>query len=202
MTNKERYKQAFSPLHASEPILLEGTSMEKTNKRFKPRPALAAGLAAAVIVSCMGAAYAADLGGIQEKVRVWFGGKDVEATVVDTSTDDCGAYEFTMIGPDGEAVTRSAGGTAIGDDGTQRPLSAEEIAEGFATEVVKKDDGTVWIYDHDQAFDVTGYLADGQTKFTLEAEGKTVYYDIFSESLGYTRLFDAAGPLDEYVKLG
>ncbi len=202
MTNKERYKQAFSPLHASEPILLEGTSMEKTNRRFKLRPALAAGLAAAVIVSCMGVAYAADLGGIQEKVRVWFGGKDVEATVVDTSTDDCGAYEFTMIGPDGEAVTRSAGGTAIADDGTQRPLSAQEVAEEFAVEVVKKDDGTVWIYDHDQAFDVTDYLADGQTKFTLEAEGKTVYYEILNESLGYTRLFDAAGPLDEYVRLG
>ena len=201
MTNQERYRQAFSPLHASEPILLEGTSMEKTDKRFKLRPALAAGLAAAVIVSCMGAAYAADLGGIQETVRLWFGGESVEATVVDNSTEDCGAYEFTMTGPDGETVTRGAGGTAIDEDGTRRPLTAEEIAEGFATEVVEKADGTVWIYDHDQAYDITDYLAGDQKKFTLEADGKTVYYEFFDEDLSHTRLFDAASPLDEYVKL-
>lgn len=202
MTNKERYKQAFSALHASQPILSEETNMEKTNKRFKLRPALAAGMAAALIVGCMGAAYAADLGGIQETVRVWFGGSAVEAQVVDHSTDTVGAYDFTMSGPDGEVVTRSAGGTSIDDDGTQHPMSAQEVAQEFATEVVEKDDGTVWLYDHDQAYDITGYLAGGQSKFVLEVDGKAVYYHFFGEDLSYTRFFEATGPVDEYVPLG
>lgn len=176
--------------------------MEKTNRTFKLRPVLAAGLAAAVIVSCMGAAYAADLGGIQETVRLWFSGKEVEAQVVDTSDGVHSGYQFTMTGPDGETVTRSAGGTAIADDGTERPMTAQEVAEGFATEVVKEDDGTVWLYDHDQAFDITDYLAAGQRKFTLEAEGRTVYYEFREDDLGYARLYDEpASPLEEYVQL-
>lgn len=204
MTNQERYKQAFSALHASQPILLEETNMEKTNKRFKLRPALAAGMAATLIVGCMGAAYAADLGGIQETVRLWFGGSAVDAQVVDHSTDTVGSYDFTMSGPDGEMVTVGAGGTVIDDDGTQHPMTAQEVAQEFAAEVVEKDDGTIWLYDHDQAYDITDYLAGGQYQFALEVEGKAVYYqfEFAGEDLScYTRLFEATGPLEEYIQL-
>ncbi len=206
MTNKERYKQAFSTLHASQPILLEETNMEKTNKRFKMRPALAAGLAAALIVGCMGVAFAADVGGIQETVRLWFGGSEVEAQVVKTSGDDdsWGSYEFTLPGSDGENVVRGAGGVAIGADGAEHPMTAQEVAEHLATEVDRKDDGTVWLYDHDQAYDITGYLADGQGKFVLTVDGKAVYYDFAAED-GYqthSRTYSPDSPVDEYVPLG
>ncbi len=204
MTNKEWYRRAFSTLHASEPILLEGTNMEKTNRHFKMRPALAAGLAAALIVGCMGAAYAADLGGIQETVRMWFGGQSVEAQVEDHSTQDVGAYTFTVPGPDGQSVTRSVGGTAIAPDGARRPMSAQELAEDFATEVVETEDGAVWLYDHDKSYDITGHLADGQTRLTLEADGHTVYYDFDLEDgeiLSYTRLLDSVDAPEAYLPL-
>lgn len=206
MTNKERYKQAFSTLHASQPILLEETNMEKTDKRFKMRPALAAGLAAALIVGCMGVAYAADLGGIQETVRMWFGGKEVEAQVVDISKDDdrWGAYQFTMPGPDGENVTVGGGGVNIEADGTERPMAPEEVAQGFATSVEKKEDGTVWLYDHDQSYDITDYLANGQGQFALEVEGKAVYYDFTDLERGgltHSRLYEATGPVEDYIQL-
>lgn len=64
MTNREKYKQAFSVLHASDPIILEEKTMEKRNLKFHLRPALAAAMAAALLVGGMGAAYAADVGGI------------------------------------------------------------------------------------------------------------------------------------------
>lgn len=199
MTNKERYKQAFSTLHASQPILLEETNMEKTDKRFKMRPALAAGLAAALIVGCMGAAYAADLGGIQETVRMWFGGKEVEAQV--TGGTDGGAYQFTIPGTDGEDTVVGGGGVEIGNDGVERPLSAQEVAQEFAHYVEQKEDGTTWLYDHDQSYDITGYLAAGQGKFTLEVDGQAVYYDFDLDTMTHSRFHEATGPVEDYIQL-
>ena len=204
MTNKERYKQAFSCLHASQTISLEGSTMKnKKDLKFHLRPALAACLAAAAIVGCMGVAYAANVGGIQETFQMWFGGSAVEATVEDTGKDGFDAYQFTMTDPNGKTVTRCAGGVTVGEDGVERPLTAQEVAEGLATNVERKIDGTVWIYDHDQAFDITDYLANGQLKFTLEANGETVYYEFIAQGLaGHTRTYTPEGPVEDYLKLG
>ncbi len=204
MTNKERYRRAFSTLHASYPVSWEEKTMEKTNRHFKMRPALAAGLAAVLLVGCAGAAYAANVGGIQQTVRMWLGGQSVEAQVEDHSTQDVGAYTFTVPGPDGQSVTRSVGGTAIAPDGARRPMSAQELAEDFATEVVETEDGAVWLYDHDKSYDITAHLADGQTRLTLEADGHTVYYDFALEDgeiLSYTRLLDSVDAPEAYLPL-
>lgn len=79
MTNKERYKQAFSVLHASDDMILEVTDMEK-RKRAYTKKVLAAGAAAAILFGSMTAAYAADVGNIQERLTMWFHGEEVEVT--------------------------------------------------------------------------------------------------------------------------
>ncbi len=207
MTNKERYKQAFSSLHASRSISLEETTMKKSNLKFHLRPALAACLAAAAIVGCMGVAYAANVGGIQETIRIWFNGEQVEADVVDITGTGDGGYQFNLhpgSGGDVDSTTISGGGIAIEDDGTQRPLTAQEVAEQFDGVVDTGEDGRVYIYDRDKAVDITDHLTEGKCKVVLEVDGKNVYYTIEDNGGGgwsYTRTYAPKDPVEDYIKL-
>ena len=63
MTNKERYKQAFSVLHTSDQFSVEVENMSRLNKKHNMK------VAAAVLAGCIllaggtGTAYAANVGG-------------------------------------------------------------------------------------------------------------------------------------------
>lgn len=208
MTNKERYKQAFSSLHASRTISLEESNMKnKKDLKFHLRPALAACLAAAAIVGCMGVAYAANVGGIQETIRIWFNGEQMEADVVDITGTGDGGYQFTLRPETDEGITDVtivSGGVAIEDDGTERPLTAQEVAEQFDGVVDTGEDGRVYIYDRDKAVDITDHLTEGKCKVALEVDGKNVYYTIEDNGSGgwsYTRTYAPKDPVEDYIKL-
>lgn len=64
MTNKEKYKQAFSVLHTSDISEGEVKYMAKLKKQQKMKLAAAA-IAVCVIVGGTGTAYAANVGGIR-----------------------------------------------------------------------------------------------------------------------------------------
>lgn len=199
MTNRERYKQAFSALHASDDISLEVNGMKKANLKFSMKPVLAVCLCVAVLVSCAGAAYAADLGGIRETIRVWFGGKQVDATV--TENED--GYGFT-VHLDGETKTFGGGGVAIEGDGTERPLTAEEVLADFNTQIDTDENGRVWLYHFEQSYDITDFLTGGTCKLSLEKDGETLYFDIENEN-GAVGSFsmspDPTGSLADYTRL-
>lgn len=207
MTNREKYKQAFSALHASDDISLEGTAMKTTNRKFRMKPALAACLCVILLLGCIGAVYAADVGGIQEIIHVWIGGKQVDATVTDYQ-DSSGNNGFTFtIAPedgDGDGNRIGGGGVAIDADGTERPLTAEEVAESFACDIVTQDDGSIWLYYYDQSHDITELLVDGACKVVLEDDGEAVYFDIRdngSGGYGYSRSPDPTGTASDYTVL-
>ena len=59
MTNKEKYKQAFSVLHASGNDSLEGMEMEKKKSAYLMKKTMAACAAVAIVLGSMTVAYAA-----------------------------------------------------------------------------------------------------------------------------------------------
>ena len=81
MTNKEKYKQAFSGLRISDETNLETTKKTYADKK-KKLYRMAAGFAACVVLfTASGTAYAADIGGIRSIIKVWIQGEQTDATM-------------------------------------------------------------------------------------------------------------------------
>ena len=72
MTNKERYKQAFSALQSSQKLSLEVEEMAEFQKKRKKNIVAAAAVACAVIICGSGTAYAAVLEGFRRRFRFGF----------------------------------------------------------------------------------------------------------------------------------
>ena len=153
MTEKERFQRAFAPLHASPDTMTEVMKMtERKTKRPALRRAATIGLAAALVLALGSVAYASDLGGIQRTVQLWIKGDQTDAVM----TIDQGRYTIDYTDKDGTEREMGGGGIAIEDDGTERPLTEEEMLEHLdAPEVVYEDDGTVMIYYRGQSLDIT-----------------------------------------------
>lgn len=176
MTNKEKYKQAFSVLLSSGEISLEVERMAIMNKRARMRTAAAAVAACVVLAGGSGIAYAADVGGIQRAVQLWIHGDQTTAVF---EYDGDGSYQMTYPLEDGEVEERSGGGVAIEADGTERPLTEEELLDSLNDpEVEYKDDGTVWVYYYDQKIEITDQFKDGICYLKLSHGEETLYMTI------------------------
>lgn len=179
MTNRERYKQAFSALQTSGKISLEVEDMVKLQKKHRKNIAAAAAAICAALIGVSGTAYAADIGGIQEKVSIWINGKEEE--VVITGKGD-GSYTLHFESGDDNQVM---GGVAIGEDEngdtTERWLSPDElvITINQSANIAEDADGRVWVYYYDQKADVTDLFdEEGICKVKLTHEGQTIYLEI------------------------
>ena len=177
MTNKNRYKKAFSALHASNNISLEVKNMEMNKKNYIMKKTLAACAAAAIAFGSISVAYAADLGGIQQKISSWFHGTKTEFNVKDQGN---GNYSYTFTDEEGNTHENGAGGIAIDDDGSESPLSAEEVFDAvYAADIEEDGDGTVWLYFYDQKIDITGLFDEnGQCRVTASYNGQKQYFEI------------------------
>lgn len=183
MTNKEKYKQAFSVLHASGQMILEGKEMEK-RKRAYTKKVLAAGAAAAVLFGSMTAVYAADIGGIQEKLTMWFHGEEVEVT-----GSSCGenSYKFSFTDAQGTPEEFVAGGVTIDDFGKEHAVSAQEVLEELSDQVIYTDTGRVklFYYDKQQEIDITDLFdEDGVCRVAVEDGRQLVYFTVRDNGSG------------------
>lgn len=176
MTNKERYKKAFSTLHASDHISLEVTMMEKRKSIYRMKKVAAA--CAAVVLACgsMTVAYAADLGGIQQKIDAWIHGEKTEVNAVDHGN---GHYTYTFTDENGDSKEMGGGGIAIDEFGNETPLSAEEVLEQAVNSVEADEDGKVWLYYYDKKIEITDlFNKENICKVALNHNGQTVYFKI------------------------
>lgn len=194
MKNEELLKQTFDKLHASPDTLTEVLKMttEKNTVKYKKKPVMKRTvLLAATLVVVLGfasVAYAMDLGGIQTAIRLWIGGEQVDANITFKDaeyTDDNGEkvsgieYELEYTDADGNVSTRGGGGIVIGDDGSVRPQTPEELMEHIIyPEVTYDDDGKTYICYKDQKVDVTDYYVDGVCKYEMEIDGEKMYFTI------------------------
>lgn len=181
MTDREKYKQAFSVLHVSDDFSLEEKRMKKEKRVFRMRPAMAACICVMVLLCSMVTAYAADLGGIREKLHVWIHGQRMEVSVKENEGE--AGYTFT-VNQDGSAKEFGGGGVSIDDDGNQIKLSAEEVLDQFAVDAEQKEDGSIWFYDHEKSYEITDYFGeDGKCRIAVEENGKKTYY-VFEDNGG------------------
>lgn len=182
MTNKEKYKEAFSVLQASDSKSLEVEKMIKLKRKHKMN------IAAAVAVGCIVlggsvSAYAADVGGIKTKLSAWIHGSEVAVDVTDNGD---GSYYYTY-NENGKEIEGGGGGVCMDGDGTERPLSAQEIFETMseAPNVDTDEDGNVWVYYYDQKFDITNlFNEDNVCRIVLTHEDKKVYVKVTADQDG------------------
>lgn len=176
MTNKQKYKQAFSVLHTSGELKLEVSKMKdlKRKRIFKTAAAI---LAVCVCISGgTGAVYAADVGGIQRAVQVWIHGEQTDVTV---KLEPAGTYEMQYQDSEGRLHQQNGGGVALEADGTQRPATEEELLERLSDpEVEYLDDGSVWLYCYDQQVDITDKFEDDVCYVTLKGPDRDLYLTV------------------------
>lgn len=176
MTNKEKYKQAFSGLHPLEPISLEIEQMVKMQKKHKFQVA-AAILTAFILVGGTGTVYAANVGGIQRTIQLWIHGDQTDATL-DVKED--GSYNLNYSDENGNTVEQDGGGVAFDADGTERPLTEDEIMEQInMPEVEYEEDGSVWVYYENQKIEITDKFDNDKICYVkIKGKEKTLYLTV------------------------
>lgn len=176
MTNKEKYKQAFSAIHASDDFSLEVEKMERTNRQHKFKTMIVLIAACVMVVGSATVAYAADVGGIQRTIQLWIYGDQTEATI---QFDGNGNYSMDYTDSEGNAVHAGGGGVAIHPDGSESSLSDEELLNLMnAPDVNYEDDGSVWVYWLDQKIDITDKFENDVCYVKLVTSEKTLYMTI------------------------
>ncbi len=177
MTNKEKYKQAFSVLHASDISEGEVKYMAKLKKQQKMKLAAAA-IAVCVIVGGTGTAYAENIGGIQRTIQLWMHGDQTSATFNFNAGD--GSYNLEYQDESGKTVSQGGGGVALGPDGSERPLTEDEIMEELnAPDVEYLDDGSVWVYYKNQKIEITDkFDKDNVCYVKIENGDETIYMTV------------------------
>lgn len=129
----------------------------------------------AVVVGLGGTAYAMDIGGIQRTVQVWIHGDQTDATLFVEN----GSYSLDYEDEDGNQVHRGGGGVAIDPDGTERPLTEEELWDEInAPEVEYEEDGRVIVYYLNQQLDVTDKFVDDICYVQLQVEDGVIYLTV------------------------
>ncbi len=177
MTNKEKYKQAFSAMHSPCEMTLEVEKMAILSKKAKIRTT-----AAAIITICLlitggsGVVYAADVGGIQRTIQLWIEGDRTDVTF---EYHESGTYDMSYETKDGETEELHGGGVAIEEDGTERPLTEEELLEELSwPDVIYEEDGTVWVYYYDQKMEITDQFEDGVCYVKVSNGEETLYMTV------------------------
>lgn len=174
MTNKEKYKQAFSVLHTSDDFALEVEKMALLKRKQKRNIAVAVAAICVLLVGGTGTAYAANIGGIQRTVQLWIHGDQTDATI-EFHAD--GSYSMLYKDANGNDMERGGGGIAYEKDGTERPLTEEELMEQLnAPDVIYEEDGTVWVYYYDQKIDITNKFDEDGICYVKVSNGEETLY--------------------------
>lgn len=172
MTNKEKYQRTFSTLHASDDFLTEVSHMN-TRKQFSSRRLAGICVAAILVFAMTTAAYATDFGGIRRTIQLWIHG---DQTDVVWEVQD-GEYHATYRDADGNTHEIGGGGLAFDADGNERAVTEEEILEHLDRPYAEyKDDGTVWVYYHDQSIEITDSFDENGVCFLLLKNGDAPMY--------------------------
>lgn len=169
MTNREKFKRTFSVLRTSD-RLMEVKAMENT-KRVYIRRFVPVAAALILVLGMATAAYATDVGGIQRIVQIWIHGEQTNATM---EIGD-GQYSMTYKDENGKIQEQSGGGVAFEADGTERPMTEEELMEDIDCPEVMYEGSKVKVYYHDQVIDITDKFKD-KVCYVKIVEGKETIY--------------------------
>lgn len=182
MTNREKYKKAFSAVCPSKGFFLETEKMKKIRKQHVLRTMVASIAACIVFMTSAAAAYAMDVGGIQRIIQLWIHGERTNVTI---QFDGDGTYSMEYTGTDGDEEFRAGGGVTVERDGSTTPLPEEELMEYLTMpEVEYEDDGSVWVYWFDQKVDITDKFVGNVCYVKLVRGEETMYVTVMYKN-GY-----------------
>ena len=172
MIDKQQYQRTFGVLHAFLYFLKEYFPMNKTN-HFPVRKLIILCAAVILLLSTSIVCYAADVGGIRTTIQLWIHA-DQTTAVMDIQN---GEYTLTYEDADGTPREQTGGGVVVNPDGSERPITDEEIMEHVMQqaqmpEVDYKKDGSVWVYYMDQAIDSTDRFKDDGIWFVQLKNGR------------------------------
>lgn len=181
MIDKEQYQRTFGVLHASGDFLKEDKFMQST-KHFSARKIVFLCAAIIAVVSMATVCYAQDVGGIRRTIQLWIHG-DQTTAVMDIQN---GHYTLTYEDAEGNSQERSGGGVAFEPDGSERPLTEEEMMEHLnMPEVEYREDGSVWIYYMDQAMEITDQFNEENVCYVQLKNGTETLYVTVKYQDGY-----------------
>lgn len=150
--------------------------MVKMQKKHKFQVA-AAILTAFILVGGTGTVYAANVGRIQRIIQLWIHGDQTDATL-DVKED--GSYNLNYSDENGNTVEQGGGGVAFDADGTERPLTEDEIMEQInMPEVEYEEDGSVWVYYENQKIEITDKFDNDKICYVkIKGKEKTLYLTV------------------------
>lgn len=181
MIDKEQYQRTFGVLHASGDFLKEEITMQST-KQFPVRRIVVLCSAVILIFSMATVCYAEDVGGIRRTIQLWIHG-DQNSAVMDIQD---GHYTITYEDAEGNTHEWGGGGVAFNPDGSERPLTEEELMEHLnEPEVEYREDGSVWIYYMDQAMEITDRFDEENVCYVQLKKGAETLYVTVKYQNGY-----------------
>ena len=185
MIDKKQYQRTFGVLHASGDFLKEDFTMQSP-KPFPVRRIVILCAAVILVFSMSIVCYAEDVGGIRRTIQLWIHG-DQTTAVLDIQN---GEYTIHYEDTDGTPHEQSGGGVAFNPDGSERPLTDEEIMEHVMEEarmpeIDYRKDGSVWLYYMDQAMEITDNFNSDGICFIQLKNGSDVLYLTVKYQSGY-----------------
>lgn len=196
MSNKENYKKAFSVLKSSCDFSLEEKRMEKMKREKINKNLLAAAAVLFVVVAGSGTAYAANLGGIRESVKLWVRGNKIDVSYEFNEGE--GTYLKTYVDENGEEVQEDASMW----HGDNSPVTMEELIEEEHDRVVveKTDDGKCILYFQNKVIDITDKFTDGKCFIHVVGEEGEKYIEVKLDENGEIDAYtDGPKPFVDYV---
>lgn len=175
MTDHENYKKAFDAVASSKMRTLEAEKIMVTRIRRKKsmNKMVAAFVAVFLLANLSCVAYAANIGGIRQMIRVWLYGEQQDA---EFTYNPEGSYKLTYEGSDGEMHEISGGGVAYDGKGNERPLTADELMEQLVYPDIDYDaDGKAYFYYKDQKIDITDKFDNNFCYLELQDGDTTLY---------------------------
>lgn len=183
MTNKEKYKQAFSGLQTSGLSEMEVKKMAVLKRKQVTKIVAAAAAVCVLMIGGTGTAYAMNIGGIQRTIQLWWNGDQTDATLELTPDGEYNVY----IAEDTENPVMGGGGVAMDNDGTERPLTEEEIMGQLnSPEVEYEEDGTVWVYYRNQKIEITDKFDEDGVCYVKLVDGDDVSYLTVKYDTGFS----------------
>lgn len=145
-------------------------TMENRKKTIHFRKITGLILAACLVFTLAVTAYAADIGGIRRIIQIWLDGDQTTAVL------DVQGGQYTLTDEEGSFI-RGGGGVAFEPDGSERPLTEEEILQHLnQPDLQHKEDGTVWVYYHGQKIEITDRFDENGICYLELRDGETVLY--------------------------
>lgn len=123
---------------------------------------------------------------IRRTIQLWIHG-DQTTAVMDIQN---GEYTITYEDADGTPREQAGGGVVVNPDGSERPLTDEEILEHMMEEAKRpevdyKKDGSVWVYYMNQAMEITDKFNSDGICFIQLKNGSDILYLTVKYQNGY-----------------